>query len=335
MRPRQKRRDIKRHKISTKINSSFLDKINLETLLKLPFGIVALFYIVGIFVQGFYYGRYGINSLSLFKLSYIMAGFWACFHTLFPILIFALIIGFFFYKKFYFPNQINTRLRLTISIFLLIGLIIGSCCLYYLITYRMVFSPTSEDLFYIYGDEGLTLVDAYSFVMYKEYLFTSLKFSFIGLVLFGFSIWINNNIKNPIGKGLILTIILFIFTCCLLFITNEFSRLIYGRIPAFIGGGAFRPITATIKINKGAAPELIDYYDHRLSSLFSDNSNYNDSVDNDKKSEDIVFIMHGTLILESEGDFYFENSLQKVVRVSKDKVLSINYNSSMFIGVEK
>ena len=145
--PKLKRRTLVVKRNVTKDLPNSLPTINLETLLKLPVGIAGLFYIVGIFVQGFYYGRLQINSLSLFKLSYIMAGFWACFYLFFPSIIIIFALSFLFYKRIYFLHQRITKLK--VSIYLIYGLIL------ILISFSLYYSKTKkkadENRFHLLG----------------------------------------------------------------------------------------------------------------------------------------------------------------------------------------
>ena len=74
---------------NTDLRSTVIPKI--EPYTKLILGFTASCYAIGIFVVNIFYGKYGFYSLSLFRISYVIAGFWAILVLAFIYLFFRLL----------------------------------------------------------------------------------------------------------------------------------------------------------------------------------------------------------------------------------------------------
>ena len=80
--------------LATKAPQVTLDKLKdlIEILGKVAIGLIALGYAVGLVVINIHLNKYGIHSMSLFRLNYISAGMWALMPMLLPLFVFLLLL---------------------------------------------------------------------------------------------------------------------------------------------------------------------------------------------------------------------------------------------------
>lgn len=335
-----KRRDSLKYRKQIKKTSGIGEKKNLDLLLKLPVGLVGLFYVIGIFVHGFYYGAYGINSLNLFKVSYILAGFWAVIYLLFPGLFLFFFISLVCSKEFYFDNQkLNQipKVKLIKFIAILIFILLAILFLY------DPFSFEESKKVVIIGrikqtDENL--------VVLQDYLFLSIFF-FLSSVIILLAGWFTlNNIKHFIGRHLILLILAGMFVSLILTSIQTFSTELYGKIPVYIGGGKLRTVEIMLKADESEVNQykLYELNSNNQSPILKQPSETKvETIEEEKKEnlekkepkevKEMVFNMPFQLILETNEGYYVLSRRRETVFIPNAKVIYFTYNPQPIIFV--
>jgi hypothetical protein len=314
-------------------NKVSFDSKYFDLLLKLPLGIVGLFYILGIFVHGFYYGRYHINSLNLFKLTYILAGFWATVYLLIPGVFFFFLL-FILYKiarKSYAEFKQTKKIRTLLSNiclkcqnidksiligYLIIGIVIFFGSPYMFATYNLNFNQLV-----IIGRIGQELnSNSEYFFSYNNLLLSIFLVSCLSLFL-----WISHftfyKIKNVLLKLFVLIIVSWMFISILFSNIDEFSRLGFEKIPTFIGGGGLLPVTVIAKTDKNGVGSIANLTDQEVQKQLNAN--------NDK--EDVTIYLNCKLILDTDEGFYVQTDRRNVILLPKEKVLHIIFLSPPLI----
>jgi hypothetical protein len=204
----------------------------IEVIGKFTIGIVALCYALGLLVVNLYLSRYGVYSLSLFRLNYIMAGIWVLSPYFIAFLILSITLGFSYsippiririHRYFNLPLK-ETRSGLTgcgIFAFLFIFIISINVTIQIIKSLNIVYDnhwfpaiivPTMYSLF------GVIAI---------RYIRTRLSSAF----------------QLPAFYGcLLIAIAIFISQ------TYEFSKNLYGTIPPHLGGGGTKDVQLLLKL---------------------------------------------------------------------------------------
>jgi hypothetical protein len=311
-----------------------LDSKYVDIFLKLPLGIVGLFYIFGIFVHGFFYGRYNINSLNLFKLTYVLAGFWATVYLILPgVLVCFFVLAFMsisnhIYRSFQakeseipFNKWVVHKLtalanRKMIGYMILTVTIMVGTPILLIFTYDSIFHPISFVGFTI---RDMNNENNYFFGMQNvlsSLLFVLSIVGFLSLAYFAFY-----NVKNPYLKVCITVILCWMLISVVISSIDEFSQSGYGAIPVFIGGGKLQGVVVIVKTDKRGAASLANTTDVSVKKQLEENAD----------SDEITFYLGCDLILDTEQGLYVQTGRGTIVLLPKEKILHVIYRTPAIV----
>jgi hypothetical protein len=326
------RRTLSRQRNDAQTQSWILEKLNLDLLVKIPIGLVSLFYVVGIFVQGFYYGQFGINSLNLLKLSYILAGFWSVVYLVTPGLILGFIISLVCPKRLYLGQQKLKqipKLKLASYFGLLLLIVFGTIFFY------NPFRQESETQAMVVGSIPPTITSGVTPSLFQDYLYLSIFFTILIIILSLAVLFTIKNVENIIGKSLILFILTGMLLSGLLTSIQTFSTQLYGEIPVFVGGGKLRDVIIWVKAEESEVERF--GLDEKPPKELSNDSTKSDSSDkqeeiksdpnnkDEEKAKETVLEVPAKLILEASEGYYLLSYRNETVFLPKEKVLYFIY----------
>ena len=283
-------------------SEAFWSKDTLDILFKIPVALVGLFYVSGIFVQGLYYGRLGINTLNLFKLSYILSGFWAVFVIILPAFLMCF-SAFLLLKPDHLRRHYKTKYPRITDTIIRFGIVLLVFGIYLLVT-QSIFPflvKNYSDLFQIIWLAGLfSMIAVLSFLSVRIVLQKIQKLKVPLLILYTL-------------------VLICIYVGCI----ESFSRTIYLNIPAHLGGG--NPISVNIIFKSGE--KEISLLESEMNLRFERNT---DPRQDKKNDESDAYAANVFLLTETDAGFYIKTESNKIIFLQRDSILHITYFETVF-----
>ena len=262
-----------------------------EPYTKLIFGISAICYASGILVVNIFLGKYGFYSLSLFRITYVLAGFWSIITLSYVSFVINLLFGLIFQL---FKKDIFLRKRLRF-IFEIIIVIIFSFSIPEIIAQRL-------DIIFNLAWLGIPIWGAFGILSFSE-----------NFKLFTF------NWESTIGNPDSIFKTLWSITYIVMYIV-ALSTSIYETIPSRLGGGRPQPIQ--IGITKKIQP-IFAYQKMPLTNLTKDSTMLNDA-------SFITDTIHLLLLSDKELIFGMKNNEKQAFSVNRDDIKFIKYVKEEF-----
>src|SRR5215208_4635917 len=207
----------------------------MEVLGKAVVGLLALCYALGLFVVNFYYNRYGVYSLSLIQLNYVVAGVWLL-APIFLTLIILIILIILAYSNQHVRKFINGVLGIkqdegqTQAADWIGKSAVGAACL----TILMVIIALQEI--------RITFVYQWIVVLLTAF-FLNLFMSVTLYVFFRY----RSTLRFPL-----LFSMLTIYVAFLTAYTFDFSKSLYGTIPPHLGGGGTKDVQLLLDVDESS-----------------------------------------------------------------------------------
>jgi hypothetical protein len=304
MRRKGLRRNLPSFEKNKSLNSfSLFSKDSLDIIFKIPLAIAGFFYVSGVIVQGLHFGRFGISSLNLFKLSYILAGFWA----VLAIVPQAFVITFLFvvlFKPNIFLSHLKSKNLFISKILIRIGAILTIVGAYGVIQSIFPFLIKSySNFFQMFLMGGMLCFAAF------------ITFSLITEVI----IKVSDN-KAKILLFLFCQLFFVVFYCSCLYI---FSKSIYLNIPIHLGGGQPSAVNLIFK----ASEKQLSLLEQETQIQFERNiqSNQNKTTEDDTSYSAKVL-----LIIETDEGLYFKVENNRVIFLPRDSILNVVYSENTY-----
>ena len=268
-------------------NISILDELmtleRLEKVTKILLSFIGVCYAVGILVINIYYGEYGFYTLSLFRLSYAIAGFWAIIILVFGyLLVFIIINSFLLILK---PDQTKTRLGAAIVFF---TMVIGSIE-YIIIIFHSLEVYLNWDWIWIVGVGCIAL---YGITQH------------IKLIII---------LKNKILNDLTPIINVLVGIAFLIGYLIGFSQKLYDKIPAKLGGG--RPQLVQFVVHKSFVNQLREEGINIAAK--------NDSLKLDSLNICVTDTLHLLLYTESDLIFTTQRDVNKSYSIARESIIAL------------
>lgn len=218
------------------ITGANLEKQDLEQTLhlveifsKLILGGIAFLYALGLITVNLYYSHYGVYSLSLFRVSYILAGIWVIFPIIMGLTLFLIIYALYLFIKWLRGEHKTKKFKLSVST----SVLIAFCICFALTVFFAII--TLFNLGIEFNSSWITL------------LISGLGIAVTIIAL----IYIFYYYHNPLRRFFILSLSLFIFLT-LLQHTYHFAHLVYGTIPSHIGGGGIKQVQLLLDVDENS-----------------------------------------------------------------------------------
>jgi hypothetical protein len=250
----------------------------IELIGKFAIGFVAICYVVGLLVVNLYLSRYGVYSLSLFRLNYIMAGAWLLapilLGTLFILGLFAIAYSFRLLRPF-----IDKRLNIP----------------YHGEFHKPIDLGNILFFIFMYGVLGLMIggnIKHFGIGFSGEWLGLMMWAVFVVIPI----LWIRYKKYKADSPSRFITYFAVLLYCSLswIFCILIFSRNLYGNIPPYIGGGGTKDVQLLLKLedkdkqffqSAGLQFEGDSNQTQTLQLLFTNDNEYVFLVNADQSSE--------------------------------------------------